>query len=315
MLWPLVLLFSFFPFVMFLSGCGISATTKAGAISVTYPSGVTAAQFPVLSTAAVTMVPLNEKVNAGVDWTLTCGGSPLAPPVPGGTSVGCGTVLPFHTASGVPATYTAPSLIPVGTTVTITATVTSDPSQSSAVALTIANLPVVVSIPSVPTSMAVSATARLSASLTNDTNEAGAKWTVSCGSSDCGSFNPVQTAGGAQHGPGEESGWRYRGWRHRHDHGNLCCQFGRHGQRHDIDSAYCSERVSGNLYRGCIWNGAIHGDCHKRCQELGRGVELQSWYMWELQSRDHCQRNSNNLYGAGHCASRWCGDHHRHLGN
>ncbi len=67
----------------------------------TYTSGAAAGQFPVLSTATVSMVPVNDKVNAGVDWTLTCGGSPLAPPVSGGTSVGCGTVLPFHTASGV----------------------------------------------------------------------------------------------------------------------------------------------------------------------------------------------------------------------
>lgn len=182
----------------FLSGCGSSVATKAGAISVTYPSGVTADQFPVLSTVAVSMAPLNEKVNAGVDWTLTCGGSPLAPPVSGVTSVGCGTLLPAHTASGVPATYTAPALIPVGTTVTITAAVTSDPSQTSTLALTIVNLPVVVALTSPPASMAVSAMAHLSASLTNDTNEAGATWKVSCGSSDCGSFNPMQTGDNAQ---------------------------------------------------------------------------------------------------------------------
>jgi hypothetical protein len=183
--------------IAFLAGCESGATTRAGSISVTYPNGVTANQFPVLSTAAVSMTPLNDKVSAGVDWTLKCGGSPLSAPVPGGTSVGCGTVLPAHTASGVPATYTAPALIPVGSTVTITATVTSDPSQTSSVALTIVPLPVVVSLPSAPTSMAVSATAHLTASLTNDTSEAGAKWAVTCGSSDCGSFNPVQTASGA----------------------------------------------------------------------------------------------------------------------
>ncbi|MEI9979861.1 MAG: hypothetical protein WDN23_12860 [Edaphobacter sp.] len=164
----------------------------------TYPSGATAAQFPVLSAAAVAMTPVNDEARLGVDWTLMCGGNPLAPPVVGGTSVGCGTVLPAHTASGVPATYTAPSLIPVGTTVTITATVTSDPSQASSVVLTIGSLPVVVSLASTPTSMAVSATAHFSASLTNDTSQAGTKWTVSCGSSDCGSFNPVQTASNAQ---------------------------------------------------------------------------------------------------------------------
>lgn len=204
LLWHLALLSISISSLALLSGCGSGATTKAASISVTYPAGVTANQFPVLSTAAVAMVPLNDKSNAGVDWMLSCGGSPLAPPVSGETSVGCGTVLPTHTASGVPATYTAPALIPVGTTVAITATVTSDPSQKSSLALTIVSLPVVVSIPSAPTTMAVNATAHLSASLTNDTSDAGAKWTVTlgdgspCDSSDCGSFNPTQTTGSAQ---------------------------------------------------------------------------------------------------------------------
>lgn len=197
-LWLLALFSISFAYMELLSGCGSSQTTKAGTISASYSSGATAAQFPVLATAAVAMIPMNDKANAGVDWTLTCGGNPLAPPVLGVTSAGCGTMLPAHTASGIPATYTAPSLIPVGSTVTITATVTSDPSQTSSVVLTIVSLPVVVSLTSPPTSMAVGATAHLSASLTNDTEEAGATWTVSCGSSDCGSFNPVQTAGGVQ---------------------------------------------------------------------------------------------------------------------
>ncbi len=65
-LWVLVLLSVASSSMAFLSGCGSSVATKAGAISVTYPSGVTADQFPVLSTVAVSMAPLNEKVNAGV---------------------------------------------------------------------------------------------------------------------------------------------------------------------------------------------------------------------------------------------------------
>ncbi len=196
-LWLTVLVTISFSSLTLVSGCGSSSATKAGVISVSYPNGVTAAQFPVLSTAAVSMIPVADSVNAGVDWTLTCGGSPLAPPVPGGASSGCGTLLPSHTASGIPATYTAPSLIPVGTMVTITAKVTSDPSQSSAVALTIANLPVVVIISSSPKSMAVSATAKLSAGLTNDTSNAGALWGCSPMGA-CGTFSSTQTGGGVQ---------------------------------------------------------------------------------------------------------------------
>lgn len=196
--WKLALVSICIYFTALLSGCGSGLNTKAGAISTTYSNGATASQFPVLSTATVSMVPINDKINAGVDWTLTCGGSPAGTAVSGVTSSGCGTVLPSHTASGVPATYTAPSLVPVDSTVTITAKVTSDPSQTATVALTIVSMPIVVTMSSTPpTSMAVSATANLAAVLTNDTNNMGAQWSVSCGSSDCGSFTPAQTASGA----------------------------------------------------------------------------------------------------------------------
>lgn len=197
MLWHLVPISFCLAFMVFLSGCGSSAATKAGAISVTYPSGVTANQFPVLSTATVSMMPINDKVNAGVDWTLTCGGSPTSTAVSSVTSVGCGTVLPSHTASGVLATYTAPSLVPVDSVVTITARVTSDPSQTAMVVLTIVSSPIVVTLsPAPPPSMAVSATTNLTAFLTNDTRNEGVKWSASCGSGDCGLFSSVQTASG-----------------------------------------------------------------------------------------------------------------------
>lgn len=195
--WQLALIIIFLNFTVLLSGCGSSVATKAGSISVTYSTGSTASQFPVLSTASVSMVPVNDKANYGVDWTLTCDGSPTSTSVSGVTSTGCGTVLPSHTASGVPATYTAPSLIPVDSTVTITARVTSDPSQVSTVALTIVNSPIVVTLSSTPpTSMAVSATTNLTAVITNDASNDGVTWSASCGSSDCGSFTFVKTASG-----------------------------------------------------------------------------------------------------------------------
>ena len=198
MLWHVVPISICLVFMALLSGCGSSVATKAGTISVIYPSGVTATQFPVLSTATVSMVPLNDKLNAGVDWTLTCGGSPTSTTTSGVTSIGCGTVLPSHTASGVPATYTAPSLVPVDSTVTITAKVTSDPSQTATVGLTIVSSPIVVTLSSAPpTSLAVSATASMTAVITNDSSNEGVKWSISCGSSDCGSFSSVQTASGA----------------------------------------------------------------------------------------------------------------------
>jgi hypothetical protein len=190
--WLLALLsISILP-VTLLSGCGSSLTTKAGAISVTYPSGVTLGQLPVLSTATVAMMPVNDKANYGVDWTLTCGGNAQI----GYVTTGCGTLVPSHTADGSAATYTAPGAIPANITVTLTARVTSDPSQMSSVTITIVNPLISVAMSKVPTSLAVGGTTKVSAVITNDVNTLGANWTTSCGSSDCGSFSAAQTLSG-----------------------------------------------------------------------------------------------------------------------
>ncbi len=52
--------------------------------------------------------------------------------------------------------------------------------------------------PPLPTAIQVGNTASLSATVTNDGSASGVNWTVICSSSDCGSFNPIQTASGAQ---------------------------------------------------------------------------------------------------------------------
>ena len=132
-----------------MSGCANGTSTKAGAISVTYPSGVTSGQLPVLSTATVAMMPVNDKANLGVDWTLTCGGNAQI----GYTTTGCGTLVPSHTADGSAATYTAPGVIPANVTATLTARVTSDPSQQSSVTITIVNPPISVTLSKVSASL------------------------------------------------------------------------------------------------------------------------------------------------------------------
>ncbi len=95
--------------------------------------------------------------------------------------------------------FTAPSVVPIGTTVTITATVTSNPSQSSSATLTVLALPIAVSFfEPVPASMEVSTTySQFEVQLTNDPTLNGAIWTASCASVACGSFNPsvTQTVG------------------------------------------------------------------------------------------------------------------------
>src|ERR1700733_1672480 len=48
-----------------------------------------------------------------------------------------------------------------------------------------------------PTSLATSATTPLTAVVANDSKSAGVTWTVTCGTSPCGSFNPAATASGS----------------------------------------------------------------------------------------------------------------------
>jgi hypothetical protein len=178
------------------SGCGSVSTSgvKAGAISVTNASGA-ASQLTSLAaggTAQLSMMPVGDKANAGVDWAVTCGGNPVTGSITNGA---CGTLTSAHTADGVATLYTAPSVVPIGTTITITATVTSSPSQVSSVSLTIVSLPIAVSFTGFPppSSMAVNTVEDAAVVVANDPANAGVLWTATCGSSACGSFNPTIT--------------------------------------------------------------------------------------------------------------------------
>jgi hypothetical protein len=81
-------------------------------------------------TNSVMATVMNDGSNKGVDWTVNCSNTM--------TPSACGTITP-HTASGAPATYTAPSIanIAVGNTVTLTATSTADPTKSATSTATI----------------------------------------------------------------------------------------------------------------------------------------------------------------------------------
>jgi hypothetical protein len=106
------------------------------------PVTTLAVNQPVYMVATVS----NDNDFLGVSWTVACGSTPSTGA--GGTviSTACGVCNPAQTASGpVPTypstgiitTYTAPSAIPKGSTVTISANVTSLPSVFSSVTLTI----------------------------------------------------------------------------------------------------------------------------------------------------------------------------------
>jgi hypothetical protein len=132
----------------------------------------------------------NDTKNAGVTWKVSCGSS------------SCGTVSPAMTASGGSATYTAPSAVPAPAAVTITATSVTDTTKSVSASITITSTapppPISVTFVTQPPSfIVISTTSSLAATVDNDTKNAGVKWTVTCGSALCGSFNPTATGSGS----------------------------------------------------------------------------------------------------------------------
>jgi hypothetical protein len=178
-------------------GCGSNSSTKAGPILVTEPSGASSTQLTSLvvgSKALVSMAPVLDKTGAGVDWSAICGGSPVSGSKTGGA---CGTFAPAHTADGAASLFTAPATIPIGSSVTIVANATSDPSASSTATLQIVAAPISISFAgTLATSVVAGGTTTFNVLLANDTTGAGAIWTVTCGASagGCGSFNPAKTA-------------------------------------------------------------------------------------------------------------------------
>jgi hypothetical protein len=123
--------------------------------------------------------------NSLVSWSVTCG-----------SAGACGTFSSNPTPSSSPVTYTAPSTIPSGNTVTITATSVTDTTKSvSAVVTIVPPIPISVSFfAPIPASLEVSSALDLSASIVNDVSaNPEVQWTVTCGSAACGSFNPTTT--------------------------------------------------------------------------------------------------------------------------
>ena len=113
--------------VVFLSACGGSSTLHlqnpappAGSpVSITFQPAP-AASVVLNSTAALTAVVNNDPGSSGVDWALLCGA---------GTD--CGKLVPLHTVSGSPTTYTPPATISGNSqTFTIEAFATADHSKN-----------------------------------------------------------------------------------------------------------------------------------------------------------------------------------------
>jgi hypothetical protein len=142
------------------------------------------------ATATVVAVVQNDLTNSGVTWNVTCSGT-------------CGTITPQQTASGAPAVFTAPPVLPSQSSpvVQIAATAQAGSSRlpSALVDVTIV-VPISVKINQGVTNGTIvqNHTASLVAAVANDTANAGVDWSVTCSSpGSCGTFSPAHTASGS----------------------------------------------------------------------------------------------------------------------
>jgi hypothetical protein len=178
------------------SGCGGSDNASAptpppaptAVVFISPPPASLAVNAAATLTAAATFPSGVTGGNSAVTWTVTCG-----------SAGACGAFGSSSEAGAV--TYTAPSAIPSGKIVTITATSLANPSLSVHSTVTIvAPIPISVSFAATPpASLQVGAQFQLTAAIDNDVSaNPEVTWTVACGTStSCGSFQPATTAGGS----------------------------------------------------------------------------------------------------------------------
>jgi hypothetical protein len=201
-----------------LSGCSTSGTKpQVEGITITDVDGTALKTPPTSLTVGqgtyVDVMLTGDPQLLGANWSVLCGSAlPPGTPLPPGQTQdeSCGTFTPAHTMSGpIPtyvtnavtsgyvALYVAPAVPPKQGVVTLYASATADPSKTATVTLTIGGEPISVGFaPAPPTTLQVSASAQFRAALNNDVTNAGVRWSVICGSTDCGFFGPVETTSG-----------------------------------------------------------------------------------------------------------------------
>ena len=121
--------------------------------------------------------------NTAVTYSVSCA-----------SAGGCGTLSPSDEGGAID--YTAPSAVPSGATVTVTATSVADTKLSVSTTITITPpLPIAVTFfATPPASMQVGSTFLLSAGITNDVSaNPQVTWSVSCAAPACGSFSATTT--------------------------------------------------------------------------------------------------------------------------
>ncbi len=134
----------------------------------------------------------NDSFNDGVTWSVSCGST---------VAGACGAFVHPATGSDIDNTYVAPTQVPTGNTVTVTATSVSDTTKSVQATITVAAPLTVAFTPStiIPSSLLTSTQTTLAVVVTNDPANAGAAWSVTCGSTGvgaCGTLSATTTASG-----------------------------------------------------------------------------------------------------------------------
>jgi hypothetical protein len=179
-------LLAFLTFSLFLAGCG--GTSQSGTPPATQPRSISVVLSPLSSsvvpggTTTVSAKVSDDDVHAGVAWSCT----------PTNT---CGSFRQPSTASGMPTTYTAPTDVPAGGQVTISAKSLTDNSKgaSSTIDITTAASQVLFGMPP-PTTIHPSQIVSISASVSHDS--AGVTWSCSPTAA-CGTFSPESTGNDA----------------------------------------------------------------------------------------------------------------------
>ena len=172
---------------MAIAGCG--GSNSGGGNKTQVPVTVAVALSPSTVSAGgsvqVTATISNDSTNKGVNWTVSCSAAP------------CGEVSPTTTASGVAATYTAPSTsLTSSLIVKITATAVTASTASASANVTVTPAPISVSVAPSPATVPVGTTVQFTATVANDPANKGVTWAVDCASPPCGMISPAATASG-----------------------------------------------------------------------------------------------------------------------
>ena len=165
-----------------LAACGGSSTSTMQPVSLAFTTGFTpSTSMTIGSYTGLAVTVAGDSNGVGVNWTVTCG------------SAQCGSFTPMSTASGGVTRYRAPTAVPPGNTVTVTATSIADRTKFASANITTTSDIGVAFTPTFtpPASMNTNIQVEIAAYTTNDPANAGVNWTVTCGSAQCGSFDPT----------------------------------------------------------------------------------------------------------------------------